>query len=187
MVHARSRAPAWPAMFAARAESTPFVTTYHGIYNARSALKRGYNSVMAKGDIVIANSNYTGDHIIREHGTDPQRMSSSRAAWIWASSIQTAFHNRMKSRRDSWGVPQDATLILLPGRLTRVERPTSRDRGLVKFARDISSCFTRRSARPRGLCSKSKVPSQRLGRLRTACLFQAMTWIWRQPITRPIL
>ena len=43
VVHARSRAPAWPAMLAARAEKTPFVTTYHGIYNAKSSLKRFYN------------------------------------------------------------------------------------------------------------------------------------------------
>jgi len=74
IVHARSRAPAWPAMFAARAEKVSFVTTYHGIYNAKSAIKRIYNSVMAKGDVVIANSNFTAEHILKEHGTDPKRL-----------------------------------------------------------------------------------------------------------------
>ena len=34
----------------------PFVTTYHGAYSGRSGLKLLYNSVMARGDVVIANS-----------------------------------------------------------------------------------------------------------------------------------
>jgi glycosyltransferase involved in cell wall biosynthesis len=56
IIHARSRAPAWSAWIAARLTGTPFVTTFHGIYNARNPLKRFYNSVMARGDNVIANS-----------------------------------------------------------------------------------------------------------------------------------
>src|SRR5688572_25404251 len=55
LVHARSRAPAWSALLAARRCRIPFVTTYHGIYRAKGPLKRWYNSVMAKGDVVIAN------------------------------------------------------------------------------------------------------------------------------------
>ena len=56
LVHARSRAPAWSALWAARRMKKPFVTTYHGVYNAKSAPKKLYNSVMARGDLVIANS-----------------------------------------------------------------------------------------------------------------------------------
>ena len=51
LVHARSRAPAWSALWAARATHTPFVTTYHGAYSGKSALKVFYNSVMARGCI----------------------------------------------------------------------------------------------------------------------------------------
>ena len=40
IVHARSRAPAWSALWAARRMKIPFVTTYHGVYNAKSSLKR---------------------------------------------------------------------------------------------------------------------------------------------------
>lgn len=119
IVHARSRAPAWPAMFAARAENVPFVTTYHGIYNAKGALKRGYNSVMARGDIVIANSNYTCDHIIREHGTDPQRIVVIPRGVDMAQFDPAKINPILAAaRRDGWGVPKAATLILLPGRLT---------------------------------------------------------------------
>ena len=56
VVHARSRAPAWVALGASRIVSRPLVTTYHGAYSGGSALKLRYNSVMARGDVVIANS-----------------------------------------------------------------------------------------------------------------------------------
>ena len=50
LIHARSRAPAWSAYWAAKRMKLPFVTTYHGVYNAKTGLKRWYNSVMARGD-----------------------------------------------------------------------------------------------------------------------------------------
>ena len=56
LIHARSRAPAWSALLAARRIGVPFVTTYHGAYSETNAAKRLYNSVMARGDAVIANS-----------------------------------------------------------------------------------------------------------------------------------
>ena len=74
LVHARSRAPAWSGLRAARRAGAPFVTTYAGAYNAGSAPKRLYNSVMARGDVVIANSDFTRERLLREHGTDPERV-----------------------------------------------------------------------------------------------------------------
>ncbi len=52
----------------------PFVTTYHGIYNAKSGFKRFYNSVMARGDAVIANSEWTGAHIAKEYRFRPKHL-----------------------------------------------------------------------------------------------------------------
>ena len=119
IVHARSRAPAWPAMFAARAEKVPFVTTYHGIYNAKSALKRAYNSVMAKGDVVIANSNYTCDYILREHGTDPHKITViPRGVDMKLFDPREVSADAIKLKRKQWGVPDAATVVLLPARLT---------------------------------------------------------------------
>jgi len=120
IVHVRSRAPAWPALYAARAEEVPFVTTYHGIYNAGSALKRFYNSVMAKGDIVIANSKYTENHILREHGINPDLITViPRGVDMSLFNPANIDARNVAERRKAWGVPEDATLILLPGRLTR--------------------------------------------------------------------
>ena len=120
IVHARSRAPAWAAWRAAEAENRAFVTTYHGIYNAGFPGKRRYNSIMARGDLVIANSRYTAEHIVRTHGTPFSRirtvprgvdMARFDPARVGAADAQAL--------RRSWGVPDGAPLIVLPGRLTR--------------------------------------------------------------------
>jgi len=119
VVHARSRAPAWPAMLAARAEKVPFVTTYHGIYNAKSGLKRFYNSVMAKGDYVIANSEFTKAHILKEHGIDAAKITviprGVDMARFDPAKVSTADVVKL---RQSWRAGADKTLILLPARLT---------------------------------------------------------------------
>lgn len=74
LVHARSRAPAWSALIAARRAGVPFVTTYHGAYNEKTRAKRAYNAVMAKGDVVIANSRYTKELIEARYGTPADRI-----------------------------------------------------------------------------------------------------------------
>jgi glycosyltransferase involved in cell wall biosynthesis len=70
LVHARSRAPAWSAFYAAQRTGRPFVTTFHGTYNFTNFLKRKYNSVMARGDRVIANSEFIADHLRHNYGAD---------------------------------------------------------------------------------------------------------------------
>jgi glycosyltransferase involved in cell wall biosynthesis len=74
IIHARSRAPAWSACAAAHATGRRFVTTFHNAYGARSALKRRYNSVMARGDRVIAISKFVADHAANVYGVDGDRL-----------------------------------------------------------------------------------------------------------------
>jgi glycosyltransferase involved in cell wall biosynthesis len=75
ILHARSRAAAWPALAASRIAGVPFVTTYHGIYGERGRLKRLYNSVMARGDAVIANSRYTAELIRARYRTPAEKIA----------------------------------------------------------------------------------------------------------------
>ncbi|MCW5725528.1 MAG: glycosyltransferase family 4 protein [Maricaulaceae bacterium] len=120
LIHARSRAPAWSALEAARRAKIPFVTTYHGAYNARSPLKRFYNSVMARGDRVIANSEYVRSHVIAEHGIDPARIITIYRgvdAALFARSPEVT--RRAAALRTRWGVPGGRFIALLPARLTR--------------------------------------------------------------------
>jgi len=63
IIHARSRAPAWSCLFAAKITGRKFVTTFHGTYNFSSKIKKFYNSVMVRSDLIIAGSNFIFSHI----------------------------------------------------------------------------------------------------------------------------
>ena len=121
IVHARSRFPAWPAHAAARGRSVPFVTTYHGSYGGMNwAPKRFYNSIMARGDRVIAISDFIARYIQQHHpqcdkkhiisiprGVDPNKYDINH-------SIE---HNQGLWHK--WSVENHHFLFVLPGRLTR--------------------------------------------------------------------
>ena len=121
IVHARSRAPAWSALLAARRTKTSFVTTYHGIYNAKSGIKRWYNSVMARGDLVIANSGYTRDHILTEH-----KIAADKIEVIYRGVDVDNFDPQAVSNKDKealagqWGIELQSPRprAILPARLT---------------------------------------------------------------------
>ena len=140
IVHARSRAPAWPASAAARATHVPFITTYHGIYNARSRLKRRYNAIMAKGDIVIANSIYTKNHIIQTHGIEESRIKViPRGVNMDVFDPRRFNLEDCAARRQRWGVCEDARVLLLPGRLTRWKGQLVALEAFAKLARDMDN------------------------------------------------
>jgi glycosyltransferase involved in cell wall biosynthesis len=122
LVHARSRAPAWSAYVAARMMKVPLVTTFHGIYKARSGVKRAYNSVMAKGDLVIANSEYTRQHILETYEADPTRVVTiPRGVDLALFDPDKITPDAVRAMRTGWGVGEgDARLVFLaPARLTR--------------------------------------------------------------------
>ena len=120
IVHARSRAPAWSARIAARRAGVAFVTTYHGVYNEDLPGKRRYNAVMASGDLVIAISHYVAHLLVERHGTDPARVR------IIPRGVDPAVFDparvqgpRIARLAEAWRLPDDAPVVMLPGRLTR--------------------------------------------------------------------
>lgn len=137
LIHARSRAPAWVALAAARAMKLPFVTTYHGSYSGASTVKVLYNSVMARGDVVIANSHYTADLIARMHP-----FARARTRVIHRGTDFSAFQpaqvapDRIAALRAQWGAEPDHQIVLLAGRLTgwKGQRVLIEAAGLLKKA-----------------------------------------------------
>ncbi len=124
IVHARSRAPAFSALWAAHATKTPFVATYHGIYKANNGLKRWYNAIMTKGDLVIANSEYTRDHILAEHAIAPERVVTiPRGVDLSRFDPRVVAPARVEALRTAWGLPDgDArTAFVLGGRLSPIK------------------------------------------------------------------
>ncbi|WP_096176180.1 glycosyltransferase family 4 protein [Cohaesibacter sp. ES.047] len=119
LVHARSRAPAWSAMIAARRTGVPFVTTYHGAYSQKGRFKAFYNSVMAKGDVVIANSDYTA-RLIAERNPDAASriLSIYRGVDMDQFDLAAIAPERGEQLRKAWDL-DDRPVLLLPSRLTR--------------------------------------------------------------------
>jgi len=121
LIHARSRAPAWSAYWAARRLRLPFVTTYHGIYNARTRLKRAYNSIMARGDVVIANSEYTRAHVLAEHGIAPERVVViPRGVDVARFDPANVDPSSVARLRAAWRLDErpGGAVVILPARLT---------------------------------------------------------------------
>jgi glycosyltransferase involved in cell wall biosynthesis len=119
VIHARSRAPAWSALIAARNCTIPFVTTYHGAYSEKSRIKNLYNSVMARSDITIANSNYTAALIKSRYKIPGERIRVIYRGvdidCFNASEIPAA---RVAALRQKWGVSAEQRIVLHAARLT---------------------------------------------------------------------
>lgn len=120
IAHARSRAPAWSASIAARRAGAAYVATYHGVYNSGNALKRYYNGVMARADAVIANSQFTADHVLAEHRIDAKHLHVvPRGVDIASFTPDNVSPSRIEAIRKAWGLKPDKPVIVLPNRLTR--------------------------------------------------------------------
>jgi glycosyltransferase involved in cell wall biosynthesis len=120
IVHARSRAPAWSALRAARHTGRPFVTTFHGVYNFEGRLKHWYNSVMARGDRVIATSDYIAQHIVDNYDVPPERIRLiPRGVDVTVLDPRAVKHDRVIALARAWRLPDGLPVIMLPGRVTR--------------------------------------------------------------------
>ena len=119
LVHARSRAPAWSAWIAARRAGRHFVTTYHGAYGEDLPFKRRYNSVMAKGEVVIVASRFMADLVMQRHRVDRRRIKviprGVDPTLFDPASVQP---DRIARLAAAWNLPPGAPVILLPGRIT---------------------------------------------------------------------
>lgn len=120
LIHARSRAPAWSAYYAAQRAGIPFMTTFHGIYNGTTKLKKRYNSIMTMGERVIAVSGFVGDHITANYPIEQDRLRViHRGADLNVFDPVRILPQRMVDLANKWRVPDDLPLILMPARVTR--------------------------------------------------------------------
>lgn len=119
IVHARSRAPAWVAYYAARRAGALFVTTYHSAYSGASAVKQRYNAIMAAGDLVIANSDFIARRIAELHPEAVGRVVViPRGVDLRTFSAAAVAPQRVERLRAAWGVEPHHRVVLLPARLS---------------------------------------------------------------------
>ena len=122
IVHARSRAPAWSCLFATKITRRKFVTTFHGTYNFNSSIKKFYNSVMVRSDLLIAGSNFIFSHINENYS---KYLNPKKKFLVIFRGINVDYFdpNKIKESEEKriilqWNIQKDKKLILLPGRLT---------------------------------------------------------------------
>ena len=122
IVHARSRAPAWSCLIATKLTFRKFVTTFHGTYNFNSTIKKFYNSVMVKSDLLIAGSNFIFSHINENY---LKLLNSKKKFLVIFRGINTEYFDQENLKKNSvsklktlWQIDDNSKIILLPGRLT---------------------------------------------------------------------
>lgn len=143
IIHARSRAPAWSALKAARDTGIKFLTTCHAPYNIRdNEWKRKYNSGIAKGDLVIANSEFVAHYLVDNYGvaTDKIRVIP-RGIPMDKFDKSRVTAERMLRLSQNWRIPEVATLVLLPGRLTRWKGQTVLIEAMAKLKQKDVHCI----------------------------------------------
>ena len=120
IVHARSRAPAWSAWLACRRTCARFVTTWHGVYSENAPGKRRFNAVMARGERVIAISHFIAARVLSRYNIDPQRLRIiPRGVDPEQFDPASVSGHRVARLAAEWRLPDGATTIMLPARLTR--------------------------------------------------------------------
>ena len=122
IVHARSRAPAWSCLMATKLTNRKFVTTFHGTYNFSGKIKKFYNSVMVRSDLIIAGSNFIFSHI-KENYSEYLKVKKKflvifRGINVDYFDSSTKLDIDEKKLLDKWEINKEKKIILVPGRLT---------------------------------------------------------------------
>ena len=122
IVHARSRAPAWSCLFATKLTRRKFVTTFHGTYNFSSKIKKFYNSVMVRSDLIIAGSNFIFSHIKENYS---EFLESKKKFLVIFRGINVDYFDpstkleiEEKKLLQKWEINKEKKIILIPARLT---------------------------------------------------------------------
>ena len=122
IVHARSRAPAWSCFFATKITGKKFVTTFHGTYNFKNRIKKFYNSVMVRSNLIIAGSNFIFSHINKNYskylGIKKKLLVIFRGINVDYFDPSTTTETQEKQLLIDWQIDKSKKIILLPGRLT---------------------------------------------------------------------
>jgi glycosyltransferase involved in cell wall biosynthesis len=142
IVHARSRAPAWSAWRAAKQTRRRFVTTFHNVYDDAAPLKHWYNSVMARGERVIAISDFVAAHAASAYGVGPNRLRTiPRGVDMKLFDAGRVNGDRVADLAAKWRVPDGFAVVMLPGRLTRWKGGLDFIEAIAKLERHDVCCL----------------------------------------------
>lgn len=142
VIHARSRAPAWSALWAARKTGIAFVTTYHGEYREQNKVKNLYNSVMARSDKVIAVSDNIGKLIKQRYNTPDDRIAIIHRAFDPAKFDATQITpDSIAAVRRTLNVMQGARILMLAGRISPNKAHDHLIEAVGRLPKDLAKTF----------------------------------------------
>lgn len=119
LMHVRSRAPAWAVKWASYMTKIPFMTTFHGVYGVKPAIKKYYNIVMTQGVRMIAISNHVKKQVLRDYHMDESKIRLVyRGADTNRFDPDTISQNQIADFMQEYHIPTDKPVIMLQGRLT---------------------------------------------------------------------
>lgn len=122
VVHACSRAPAWSASRAVQGTSAKYVTSCHAAHKTGGAIKKLYNSSIAGGERVIAVSHFLADYLEKNYGTDPSIIRVvHRGVAIEKFHPNSVTPERLIAVSRQLRLPEGASIILMPARITRIK------------------------------------------------------------------
>lgn len=164
IVHARSRAPAWSAYWAVQATRRRFVTTFHNAYDTTGVLKRKYNSVMARGERVIAISQFVADHVTSVYSVGPDRLRMiPRGVDLRIFDPRRVTGERVATLAAQWRIPDGFAVVMLPGRLTRWKGGLDFIDAIGRLGRRDLICLMVGSEQRRGFRRELEVAIERQG------------------------
>ena len=143
IVHARSRAPAWSAFYAAKRVGAHFVTTFHGTYTGvDNFLKKYYNSIQTRGERVIVISRFIGKHIRSIYGVEENRIRLvHRGIDLDRFDPAKVSAERLVQLAKKWRLPDGMSVVMLPGRITRWKGQTIMINALAQLGRHDIRCL----------------------------------------------
>lgn len=141
IVHVRSRAPAWSALKACEGTRAHFMTTCHAPFNISGDVKKFYNSSIARGERVIAISNYVRDYLLKNY-----EIGEGDIRVIHRGVAIEKFHPGAVSPTSlirlskEWRLPDGCTIVMMPGRLTRWKGHLVLIEAMAKLGREDVFC-----------------------------------------------
>ena len=113
MVHAHSRVPAWICYIGLRNLGIPFITTAHSTYGVHIGSR-----VMVWSDLTIAVSGYVREHMIKNFGASPEKVSIVyNGVALTDEAYAEAIRSGTEYRRE-WGVGDGAPVVGMVASLT---------------------------------------------------------------------
>ncbi|MBQ4471735.1 MAG: glycosyltransferase family 4 protein [Alphaproteobacteria bacterium] len=142
LMHVRSRAPAWSVKWASKATGIPYISSYHGVYGIKPAIKKIYNSAMLGGLLTIAVSDFVKQHLLDVyHYPENKVRVIHRGADLNRFNPDKITQKQLDEFVTKNQIPWDKPIITLVGRLSKIKGQRELIQALKKMKNKEVTCL----------------------------------------------